>query len=415
MASPGCESDVGGEFAEGRAMHVRLPRIAATLGVASAVLFHVVAAQAAEPGGEPGFVSLFNGRDLTGWVNVNCAPETFTVQEGMIHCDGVPTGALRSVKQYENFELELEWRHLKPGGNAGIFIWAGPLPALGQPFLRAIEVQVLDTAYGESDWYTTHGDVFPIHGSVMTPFTPNRGQRSFPKEKRSRPAPEWNHYRIVGSNGVLRLSVNGAEVSGGTECNWRKGYIAIESEGGVADYRNLRIRELPSTGATPEQTAPLAEPWRLLYDGRSLRGWTGTESAMKAWKPSDWNLRVDASAPAEARLWSTAILGDFDAFLDFKWPEKAPALAARQMVRLAGEGHAEAGALVALVPLNPETELKTNTWHRLEFSRRGDRVVSRVDGAIAGEATVPTGKLQLGLQPSGVVTHLSSLFVKETP
>ena len=71
---------------------------------------------------EEGFTPLFNGKDLTGWVNVNCAPETWTVQDSMVHCDGVPTGALRTERMYENFILELEWRHLKPGGNAGVFI-----------------------------------------------------------------------------------------------------------------------------------------------------------------------------------------------------------------------------------------------------------------------------------------------------
>src|SRR5688572_30804334 len=113
---------------------------------------------------DDGFVPLFDGKSLTGWVNINCAPETWTVNDGMLHCDGVPTGALRTEKQYENFILELEWRHLKPGGNAGVFIWASPLTAVGQPFLRSIEVQVLEHAAGQSASHTTHGDVFPIHG-----------------------------------------------------------------------------------------------------------------------------------------------------------------------------------------------------------------------------------------------------------
>src|ERR1041385_2632898 len=73
-----------------------------------------------------GFVPLFNGRDLTGWVNANCAPETWSVLEGMIHCTGRPTGALRTARQYENFILEVEWRHLSKGGNSGVFIWGTP-------------------------------------------------------------------------------------------------------------------------------------------------------------------------------------------------------------------------------------------------------------------------------------------------
>ncbi len=41
---------------------------------------------------EEGFLDLFNGRDLSGWVNVNCAPSTWPVRENMIVCTGIPTG-----------------------------------------------------------------------------------------------------------------------------------------------------------------------------------------------------------------------------------------------------------------------------------------------------------------------------------
>lgn len=207
---------------------------------------------------EEGFTPLFNGKDLSNWVNVNCAPDTWAVRDGMITCTGQPTGALRTPKQYENFILELEWRHLKSGGNAGVFIWASPNAAPGVPFLRAIEVQVLDHGYGNTQSHTTHGDVFPIHGSTMQPFGAHNGMRSFPSEWRSKPSPEWNHYRIVCNDGVIRLHVNGKEVSGGEKCMWRKGYIGLESEGSPTEWRNIRIKELPSTGATPEQSAPEA-------------------------------------------------------------------------------------------------------------------------------------------------------------
>src|SRR5262245_12809474 len=119
---------------------------------------------------DDGFVSLFNGRDLNGWVNANCAPETWSVRDGMIHCTGKPTGALRAPRQYESFILELELRHLTDAGNSGVFIWGTPIAAPGVPFLRSIEVQVLDNGYAEQyekktgkkpEWFTTHGDVFP--------------------------------------------------------------------------------------------------------------------------------------------------------------------------------------------------------------------------------------------------------------
>ena len=273
-----------------------------------------------------GFVPLFNGRDLTGWVNANCAPETWSVRDGMIHCTGHPTGALRTDRQYENFILEVEWRHLTSGGNSGVFIWGTPIAAPGVPFLRGIEVQVLDHGYAEqyekqhgkkSDWFTTHGDVFPIHGATMKPFGRHNGERSFPSEDRSKGFPEWNHYRIVCTNGVIRLSVNGKEVSGGENCNYRKGYLALESEGAPVDFRNLRLKELPSSGTPAELTAPLDLGWRTLFTGLDLRGWKTNAATASRWRVNGERLSLkDGEANAEAALWSEKEFGDAELVLD---------------------------------------------------------------------------------------------------
>jgi hypothetical protein len=253
---------------------------------------------------EPGFVPLFNGRNLDGWVNVNCAPETWSVTNGLIHCTGHPTGALRTPRQYENFILELEWRHLTRGGNSGVFIWATPIAAPGVPFLRGIEEQVLDHGYdakGKNEWYTTHGDVFPIHGARMKPFGRHNGERSFPSEERSKPSPEWNRYRIACTNGTIRLSVNGKEVSGGENCNYRKGYLGLESEGAPVEFRNIRIRELPSANPNPDVTGPLDDGLRSIFDGLDLRGWKpnsrfemqGEHIALKAGDPAGNSLQTE--------------------------------------------------------------------------------------------------------------------------
>ena len=94
-----------------------------------------VAALNRQAAGDDGFVPLFNGKDLTGWHNVNCAPGTFYVKDGMIITTGIPTGYLRTAKQYENFILEFEWFHApKPKGsvgNSGMFVWGDPLPGRG--------------------------------------------------------------------------------------------------------------------------------------------------------------------------------------------------------------------------------------------------------------------------------------------
>jgi len=167
----------------------------------------------------------------------------------------------RSKKKFTNFELVVTWRHNKSGGNSGIFLWAGDeafknlkpnqLPPGG------IEVQILDHGYAEqfekdngkkSDWFTTHGDVFPVGTSKMVPFepkAPNNSGRSFPNKNLSKGIGEWNHYYVRAINGEVRLWVNGEEVSGGNRCEPKTGFLCLESEGAPIDMKNIRIRELP--------------------------------------------------------------------------------------------------------------------------------------------------------------------------
>jgi len=211
---------------------------------------------------------------LDDFVNVNGDADTWTERDGVIVGTGKPLGGARTKQQLTNFELVLEWRHHEVGGNSGVFVWCpesaftdlprGKLPRSG------IEVQVLDLGYEEqwlqdkgtrADWFTSHGDVFPVGESTMSPFTPQityelsggelvtvgneKSSRCFPQQRLVRPAGEWNHYYVRAINGEVRLWVNGAEVSGGSRCNPARGYLALEAEGAKIEFRNLRLRELP--------------------------------------------------------------------------------------------------------------------------------------------------------------------------
>jgi Domain of Unknown Function (DUF1080) len=176
-------------------------------------------------------------------------------------------------------------------------------------------VQVLDNAYnvpGKNEWYTTHGDIFPINGDTMKPIHKGKEMRCFPSEERSKSSPEWNHYRIVGRDGKLRLSVNGKEVSGGDDVNWRKGYLALESEGSPVEFRNIRIQELPGGDATAEQSAPVDEGWKPLYNGVDLRGWRAGR-AREGWSANDWRIACKAGTRP---LVSSSSYRDFDLIVD---------------------------------------------------------------------------------------------------
>lgn len=194
------------------------------------------------------------------FAQVNCKPETWTWNEGMVHCTGQPVGVLRTAKKYHNFEMVAAWRHLQSGGNSGIFVWAGEdsLKGIKPGSLPrgGIEVQILDHGYAalyekstgkKGDWFTTNGDIFAVGSSKMKPFSPLSpdGSRSFPSKNLSKGLNEWNHYYVRAINGEIRLWVNGEEVSGGNGCDPSTGYLCLESEGAPVDFKELKIRELP--------------------------------------------------------------------------------------------------------------------------------------------------------------------------
>ncbi|MBI1762592.1 MAG: DUF1080 domain-containing protein [Acidobacteria bacterium] len=194
------------------------------------------------------------------FARVNDLPDTWTWKDGLLTSTGKPIGVYRTQQKFTNFELVVQWRHLRVAGNSGCFVWVpdealkdlkpDTLPKFG------IEVQMLDHGYTaqyekqsgkKADWFTTHGDIFAVGQSKLTPFPPlsPNGSRSFPRKNLSKGVGEWNHYYVRGINGELRLWVNGEEVSGGTGADPRTGYLCLEAEGSPVEFKHLRVRELP--------------------------------------------------------------------------------------------------------------------------------------------------------------------------
>ncbi len=350
-------------------------------------------------------VSLFNGKDLTGWVLVNTPPQTWKVEDGMLVCTGKPIGELRTEKMYQNFEFEVEWRHMVSGGNAGIFVWADDITARGVPFHRSIEVQVLDHGYGNSKSHTTHGDIFPIHGAKMTPFNGRGGDRAFPTEERSKPSPEWNHYRIVCNDGTISLSVNGKVVTKGKEASPRKGYICLESEGGVVHYRNLRIKELPPTKIDEADIAISNRGYKSIYTGLDLSGWKSSESAKSAWQANDWVLTFDgAVTQADAKLESTESRELNGFVLDFKFKDKSQGLTVQlgdsAALKIAATNDPQFASLLQ----------KNGGWNRLEVIKLDEKTVLKINNQeTATEFKLGSGKISL--QPDGPI-DLANIYVR---
>jgi Domain of Unknown Function (DUF1080) len=210
------------------------------------------------------FQPLFNGKDLSGWKNINGDADTWAWRDGMVVTTGKPIGVMCSDRMYENFLLHVEWMHLVAGGNSGVFIWSNADPSPKNRLPDGIEVQMLDLEWVklnarngvEPPIAYVHGEVFGVGGVTIVPDNP-RGERSMSFENRVLGKGQWNTYDVVAVDGVVKLSVNGKFVNGISQSARRKGYLCMEAEGSEIHFRNVRLLELPPGMARPEQTAPV--------------------------------------------------------------------------------------------------------------------------------------------------------------
>ena len=193
-----------------------------------------------------------NKENPMNWINVNTNADTWKKNKDLLICTGSPIGVIRSEKQYENFILQIEWKHMEAGGNSGVFVWSDARPDEKSRLPGGVEVQML-----ELDWVNlnlndgktppiayVHGELFGVGGVETVPDNP-RGTRSMSIENRCKGKGEWNSYTVVCVDGVIKLSVNGKVVNGISKSTARKGYLCLESEGAEIQFRNLKIIQLP--------------------------------------------------------------------------------------------------------------------------------------------------------------------------
>lgn len=239
-----------------------MKRLAIALFIAVACLV-AAASQIVTSGPVPEWKDLFNGKDLTGWVNVNTEPDTWKVKDGVLICSGHPIGVMRTAKQYENFLLHIEWMHKEAGGNSGVFAWSAARPGEKNRLPDGVEIQMLELSFPDlhirngvrpTQAYVS-GELFGVGGVKTVPDYP-RGERSSSIEYRCLGKDQWNTYDVVAVDGVIKLAINGKYVNGISKSTQKKGYLCLESEGAEIHFRNIRIMELPPGVISPEQIAP---------------------------------------------------------------------------------------------------------------------------------------------------------------
>jgi hypothetical protein len=190
---------------------------------------------------DEGFVSLFDGKTLTGWQG---AVTGYIVEDGAIVCDPKKGGFLYTDKEYGDFVLKLEFQ-LTPGANNGIGIRT---PMKGDPAYVGMELQVLDDTakvYEKLQPYQYHGS---IYGVVAC------------KRGHQKPVGEWNTQEITVKGKNVKIVLNGETI---VDANIEKastpktidgkdhpglkndkGYICFCGHGAKVAFRNIKIKEL---------------------------------------------------------------------------------------------------------------------------------------------------------------------------
>jgi len=183
-------------------------------------------------------VELFNGKDFSGWKlfipdSSADVTRTWTIKDGVIHCSGDPAGYFRTTTPYSNYELTVEWRFPKQGGNSGVLLH---IQDKDEVWPKSIEAQLNSGDAG--DIWVIGGTTFKEHGG--------KEDRRVPKKEKSseKPLGEWNQYRIVCSGDTIELYVNGVLQNRATQCSVTSGYIGFQSEGVPIEFRNIRLKPL---------------------------------------------------------------------------------------------------------------------------------------------------------------------------
>jgi len=193
-------------------------------------------------------IALFNGKDLAGWSWVakpasGTDPATlpaavkidqvWSVKDGVLHDVGKPNGYLHTDREFSNYRLVVEQRHIKKG-NGGIFIAVRP-PEKVWP--KCIEVQ--GGSGGEGDVYN--------HGSYKLTIDPERvmknksyGFKMFGPPS-AKPIGEWDTIEVVVDHGKMWAIVNGQFQNIVTDAEDLSGGIGLQSEGGEMEFRKVEL------------------------------------------------------------------------------------------------------------------------------------------------------------------------------
>ncbi len=261
--------------------------------------------------------NLFNGKNLKGWKVLNGEAE-YKIEDGTIvgtTKTGTPNTFLTTKKLYGDFILEYDMR-MDAGINSGVQVRSNSFKDYRDGKVHGYQVEC---DHSERAWSAgifdegRRGWLYPVEYNQVA-------KKAYKKE-------QWNSFRVEAVGNSIRTWLNGIPVSNLVDDLTAEGFIGLQvhgigsskdREGKTIRWKNIRIitdnvqdhrKSMPSdirevSYLTNELTATeKANGWKLLWDGKSTKGWRGVklnEFPSRGWHIEDDDLVVEKSDGAES-------------------------------------------------------------------------------------------------------------------
>ena len=190
-------------------------------------------------------VMLFNGQDLDNWDTflfdtVAAADEVFRAEDGIIKVSGIPNGYIVTKDSYENYKLHVEWRWAAEPENSGVLVHVQESNLVEWP--QCIESQLKHPNAGDIV-LIGHGSGVTVRDTAYLINPDERRYKVIPKfEESSENTPgEWNMYDITCNGDNIKIKVNGTLQNDAVSASFKSGQIALQSEGGPIEFRNVYL------------------------------------------------------------------------------------------------------------------------------------------------------------------------------
>jgi hypothetical protein len=295
-------------------------------------------------------VDLFNGKDLTGWVQRG-GTATYSIEGNVIVGTSVtntPNSFLCTEKTYGDFILEYDFK-VDPKLNSGVQIrsecfdtekqieWKGKTITIPARRVHGYQVEIDPDVPRQRLWSAgiydeaRRGWLFPAEGNKeQAAAFSTQGLRLFKPN-------DWNHVRVEAVGDSIKTWLNGTPCADIRDAMTPRGFIALQvhgigreadKNGTQVRWRNLKITEVNPSAAAAANTLTEAEKaagWRLLWDGRTTDGWRSAKAETfpaKGWEIKDGVLSVLDSGGAESAAGGDIItrerFSEFELRVDFK-------------------------------------------------------------------------------------------------